>query len=91
MELLGVRLEIPANGNADVALPASFKFSDLGQAAATVLQKGSAGYKAEGTLGVKTPIGVTRVLLEPGDSWVVTRPGPGGMEPGQTVLRPVQA
>jgi len=56
-------LEIPANGNADVALPASFKFTDLGQAVATVLQKGSAGYKAEGTLGVKTPIGVLRVPL----------------------------
>lgn len=26
--------------------------------------------------------------LKPGDSWVVTRPGPGG-EPGKTVLRPV--
>lgn len=29
--------------------------------------------------------------LERGDSWVVTRPGPGGKEPGQTVLRPVKA
>jgi hypothetical protein len=29
--------------------------------------------------------------LEQGDSWVVTRPGPGGTEPGQMVLRPVQA
>lgn len=56
-------LEIPANGNADVTLPASFKFSDLGQAVATVLQKGSAGYKAEGTIGVKTPVGVVRVPL----------------------------
>ena len=27
--------------------------------------------------------------LEHGDSWVVTRPGAGGTEPGQTVLRPV--
>lgn len=26
-----------------------------------------------------------------GDSWVVTRPGQGGTEPGQTVLRPVTA
>jgi hypothetical protein len=26
--------------------------------------------------------------LQKGDSWVVTRPGPGGAEPGQTVLRP---
>ena len=29
--------------------------------------------------------------LENGDSWVVTRPGRGGVEPGQTVLRPVTA
>ena len=27
--------------------------------------------------------------LQKGDTWVVTRPGPGGAEPGQTVLRPV--
>ena len=56
-------LAIPANGNADLTLPASFKFADLGQAVATVLSKGSAGYKAEGTVGVKTPIGVVRVPL----------------------------
>lgn len=29
--------------------------------------------------------------LRPGDSWVVTRPGRDGMEPGPTVLRPVNA
>jgi hypothetical protein len=29
--------------------------------------------------------------LQKGDSWVVTRPGPGGAEPGRTVLRPVSA
>jgi anti-sigma-K factor RskA len=29
--------------------------------------------------------------LEKGDSWVVTRPGPGGAEPGKTVLRPITA
>jgi LEA14-like dessication related protein len=56
-------LEIPAKGTADVTLPASFKFTDLGQAAATVLAKGSAGYKAEGTVGVKTPVGVVHVPL----------------------------
>ena len=56
-------LEIPANGNADVTLPASFQFADLGQAVATVLSKGSAGYKAEGTVGLKTPVGVVRVPL----------------------------
>jgi hypothetical protein len=29
--------------------------------------------------------------LRNGDSWVVTLPGPGGSEPGKTVLRPVAA
>jgi hypothetical protein len=29
--------------------------------------------------------------LDKGDSWIVTRPGPGGVEPGKTVLRPVTA
>ena len=29
--------------------------------------------------------------LEKGDSWIVTRPGPGGVEPGKTVLRPATA
>jgi hypothetical protein len=29
--------------------------------------------------------------LQPGDTWVVTRQGPGGAEPGQKVLRPVTA
>ena len=29
--------------------------------------------------------------LRKDDSWIVTRPGPGGVEPGKTVLRPVTA
>jgi hypothetical protein len=29
--------------------------------------------------------------LRKGDTWVVTRPGPGGSEPGKTVLRPIAA
>ena len=56
-------LEIPANGSADVTLPATFRFTDLGQAVATVLAKGSAGYRAEGTVGVKTPAGLVRLPL----------------------------
>ena len=56
-------LQIPAHGSADVTLPATFEFTDLGQAVATVLSKGSAGYKAEGTLGLNTPIGVVHLPL----------------------------
>jgi hypothetical protein len=29
--------------------------------------------------------------LQKGDTWVVTRQGAGGVEPGQTVLKPVNA
>jgi len=54
-------LQIPAHGSADVTLPATFQFTDLGQAVATVLAKGSAGYKAEGTVGLNTPVGVVRL------------------------------
>ena len=56
-------LQIPANGTADVTLPATFQYADLGQAVTTVLAKGSAGYRAEGTVGVKTPIGVVHAPL----------------------------
>ena len=56
-------LQIPANGSADVTLPATFAYTDLGQAVATVLAKGNAGYKAEGTLGLKTPVGVVHLPL----------------------------
>ena len=56
-------LEIPAHGTVDVTLPATFRFADLGPAVATVLAKGKAGYKAEGTVGVKTPVGVVRLPL----------------------------
>jgi hypothetical protein len=49
-----------------------------------------------GTFRVSGPQAVTLTLnapypLEHGDSWVVTRPGAGGAEPGQPVLRPVAA
>jgi LEA14-like dessication related protein len=56
-------LQIPANGSADVTLPATFKFTDLGQAVTTVLSKGNAGYRAEGTIGLNTPIGVVHLPL----------------------------
>lgn len=53
-----------------------------------------------GVCGTFRVAGSSRVLslnfsapypLQKGDSWVVTRPGPGGTEPGRTVLRPVSA
>src|SRR5215469_758999 len=80
-------LEIPANGAADVTLPASFKFADLGQAVATMLSKGSAGYKAEGTVGVKTPVGLVKVPLS--HEGTFTLPAMPGIELGTPRLTSV--
>jgi hypothetical protein len=49
-----------------------------------------------GTFRVAGPQAVTLTLnapypLEQGDSWIVTRQGAGGAEPGRSVLRPVAA
>jgi LEA14-like dessication related protein len=56
-------LRIPATGTADLTFPADVKFLDLAPALGTFLQKDVAGYRAEGTLGVQTPIGVLRFPL----------------------------
>jgi hypothetical protein len=45
---------------------------------------GESGASGSATVTLTSPY-----QLEPGDTWVVTRPGAGGAEPGPTVLRPV--
>ena len=54
---------------------------------------GSCGtFRVEGSSGQRLSVTLTAPYsLRKGDSWVVTRPGPGGVEPGLTVLRPVKA
>ena len=56
---------------------------------------GSCGtFRVAGAPGTATKVTLTAPYsLKKGDSWVVTRPGRGGTEPGQTVLRqaPVSA
>jgi Anti-sigma-K factor rskA len=51
---------------------------------------GSCGtFRVSGSPGTATTVTLTAPYsLRKGDSWVVTRPGAGGAEPGQTVLRP---
>jgi hypothetical protein len=52
---------------------------------------GSCGtFRVEGTQPVKVNLNAP-YPLEHGDTWVVTRQGAGGAEPGTTVLRPVTA
>ena len=54
---------------------------------------GSCGLFRVGSNNSQDPVTVTLTSpyqLRQGDSWVVTRPGQGGMEPGPVVLRPGQ-
>jgi LEA14-like dessication related protein len=56
-------IQIPARGSADVTLPATVQFAELGQALSTFLTQDSAKYKAEGTVGLNTPVGIVRVPM----------------------------
>ena len=52
---------------------------------------GSCGtFRVEGSQPVSVNLNAP-YPLEPGDTWVVTRQGAGGAEPGTTVLKPVTA
>jgi LEA14-like dessication related protein len=51
-------LQIPAKGTAELTFPANVKFADLASVVETFLTKDSASYRAEGEVGVQTPIGV---------------------------------
>lgn len=56
-------LQIPANGTAELTFPASVKFADLASVVETFLTKDLASYRAQGEVGVQTPIGVLRFPL----------------------------
>jgi LEA14-like dessication related protein len=51
-------LRIAAGGSSDVVLPAQIKFADVGDSIVAVLQKEQLPYRAEGHVGVSTPLGV---------------------------------
>ena len=51
-------LRIPAGGSSDVTLPAQVRFADLGESVAAVLQQNEIPYRAEGHIGVSTPLSV---------------------------------
>ncbi|HYZ89674.1 MAG TPA: LEA type 2 family protein [Myxococcales bacterium] len=51
-------LHIAADSTSDVTLPAQVRFADLGDSIAAVLRQNQVPYKAEGHIGVSTPLGV---------------------------------
>ncbi|HSP81230.1 MAG TPA: LEA type 2 family protein [Myxococcaceae bacterium] len=57
-------LNIPARGRAELVFPANVRFADVAPVVQTFLTQDTARYKAQGTLGIQTPIGVVRIPLE---------------------------
>lgn len=57
-------LQVPAEGTADLTFPASVKFSDVAAVLETFLTRDSASYRAEGQVGIETPLGVLHFPLE---------------------------
>jgi LEA14-like dessication related protein len=51
-------LKIPGGGSSEVTLPAQVRFADLGDSISAVLKQEQVPYRAEGHIGVSTPLGV---------------------------------
>jgi LEA14-like dessication related protein len=56
-------LEVPATGSATLSFPASFQFAQVAQAVDALLTKDVAAYRAQGTIGVGTPLGPIELPL----------------------------
>jgi LEA14-like dessication related protein len=54
-------LKIPAGGRTDLVFPANIKFADIVPVIQTFLDKDTAAYRAEGFIGVETPIGIIKL------------------------------
>ena len=57
-------LKIPGKGHAEVVLPASVKFAELGSSILALLSQKSVAYDASGHIGVATPIGLVALPFQ---------------------------
>jgi LEA14-like dessication related protein len=57
-------LNIAAKGKSELVFPANIKFADIAPVVQTFLNKDTASYKAQGSVGIQTPLGVLRFPLE---------------------------
>ena len=57
-------LNIAARGKSELVFPANVKFADIAPVVTTFLNQDTARYKAQGSVGIQTPIGVLRFPLE---------------------------
>ncbi len=66
-------LTIPPNGGIDLHFPANFRFQDVAGVVETFLTKDTAAWRAEGKLGVQTPIGVLQLPIQTQGSFEVPK------------------
>ncbi len=57
-------LQIPAQGTAELSFPATVRFQDIAPVVQTFLEKDYATYKAQGVVGIETPVGVVTLPLQ---------------------------
>lgn len=57
-------LTIPARGTAELVFPATVRFQDIAPVVETFLTRDQAKYRASGSIGVQTPIGVVSFPLQ---------------------------
>ncbi|MBJ6763532.1 LEA type 2 family protein [Myxococcaceae bacterium JPH2] len=57
-------LDLKAHGKSELVFPANVKFADIVPVVETFLNKDQAAYKAQGSVGIQTPIGVLTFPLE---------------------------
>lgn len=56
-------LQIPARGTREVTFPAQVRFTDVIPAARTIFTQGKFAYRASGSMGLSTPVGMLRIPL----------------------------
>jgi LEA14-like dessication related protein len=57
-------LSIPAKGRSELVFPANVRFADIAPVVTTFLTKDKASYRAQGSVGIQTPLGVLSFPLE---------------------------
>jgi LEA14-like dessication related protein len=57
-------LNLKSNAKSELVFPANVKFADIAPVVTTFLNKDQAVFKAQGSLGIQTPLGVVRIPLE---------------------------
>lgn len=66
-------VQVPARGSTQLHFPANIKFTDIAQVVEVFLNKDQAKWRAEGSIGVNTPIGIVKLPLSKEDFFEVPK------------------